>query len=66
MTMQQPGPESALPVSEYLETEPPKWPLVMGIVALLWGGMVSVSGVQLGLVAVAFCVFHTPPFVAPT
>ena len=43
--MQQPGPESALPVSEYLETEPPKWPLVMGIVALLWGGMVSVSGV---------------------
>lgn len=39
------GPGSAIPVSEYLETEPPKWPLVLGILAILWGGIGAVSGI---------------------
>jgi hypothetical protein len=32
--MEQSGPGSAIPVSEYLETEPPKWPLVLGILSI--------------------------------
>lgn len=43
--MEQSGPGSAIPVSEYLETEPPKWPLVLGILSILWGGVGVVSGI---------------------
>lgn len=43
--MEQSGPGSAIPVSEYLETEPPKWPLVLGILSILWGGVGAVSGI---------------------
>ena len=39
------GPGSAIPVSEYLETEPPKWPLVISILSILWGGVGAVSGI---------------------
>jgi hypothetical protein len=43
--MEQSGPGSAIPVSEYLETEPPKWPLVLGILSILWGGVGVISGI---------------------
>lgn len=48
--MQDAGPESAVPVSEYLEAEPQRWPLVLGILSLLWGGVGAVSGI-LGVVS---------------
>lgn len=43
--MEQSGPGSAIPVSEYLETEPPKWPLVLGILSILWGGVNVIFGI---------------------
>ena len=43
--MEQSGPGSAIPVSEYLETEPPKWPLVLGILSILWGGVGVIFGI---------------------
>ena len=43
--MEQSGPGSAIPVSEYLETEPLKWPLVLGILSILWGGVGVIFGI---------------------
>lgn len=43
--MHESGPESAVPATEYLEREPERWPTVMGILSLLWGGVVAVSGI---------------------
>lgn len=43
--MEQSGPGDAIPVSEYLESEPPKWPLVLGILSILWGAVGAISGI---------------------